>query len=139
VDSYKPNKGGRKKGSPKPPGSGRKKGTKNKFTPAVKELSQRYGEEIIDELYRIATSSASDGDRIQAAKELLNRGYGKAPNPIHLGNFEGGPFDITMILKVASPEQIKAFIGGLTTEHLVLLSQKFVETIAVAEGRPPLQ
>jgi hypothetical protein len=127
-------KGGRPKGYPKT--GGRQKGTKNKTTPEVKLLAQRYGEEIIDELYRIAVSSASDGDRVSAAKTLLERGYGRPANPIHFGGFDGGPLDITMVLKVASPEQIKAFIQSLTTEHLVLLSQKFVETIGAAEATP---
>jgi hypothetical protein len=128
---------GRKRGRPpgQPKTGGRKKGTPNRVTNEVKSLAQVHGPDIIDELYRIAKKSKADSDRVAAIKELLNRGYGRPANPIHLGGYDGGPLDITLILKAASPDQVRAFIQGLTLEHKVLLSQKLLESIAAAEGR----
>jgi hypothetical protein len=68
----RPNSGGRR------PGSGRKKGTPNKVTVEIKELAQKYGPEAIAKLARLATKAES----VAAIKELLDRGYGRAVQPI---------------------------------------------------------
>ena len=72
----RPNSGGRR------PGSGRKKGTPNKVTAEIKELAQQYGPEAIAELARLATKAESEAARVAAIKELLDRGYGRAVQPI---------------------------------------------------------
>src|SRR5215510_6679778 len=72
----RPNSGGRR------PGSGRKKGTPNKVTAEIKELAQKYGPEAIAELARLATKAESEAPRVAAIKELLDRGYGRAVQPI---------------------------------------------------------
>src|SRR5262245_54567988 len=72
----RPNSGGRR------PGSGRKKGTPNKVTAEIKELAQQYGPEAIAELARLATQAESEAARVAAIKELLDRGYGRAMQPI---------------------------------------------------------
>jgi hypothetical protein len=109
---------GKPKGSPK--SGGRKKGTPNKITSEVKELAQRFGEEVIDQLHHIATNKkSSDGDKIAAIKELLNRGYGKAPAPIHLGGPDGAPLSITIDYFKSLPEdQLMAFLERFMTEVL---------------------
>jgi hypothetical protein len=68
----RPNSGGRR------PGSGRKKGTPNKVTVEIKELAQKYGPDAIAKLARLATKAES----VAAIKELLDRGYGRAVQPI---------------------------------------------------------
>src|SRR5262245_7890914 len=72
----RPNSGGRR------PGSGRKKGTPNKVTAEIKELAQKYGPEAIAELARLATKAESEAARVAAIRELLDRGYGRAVQPI---------------------------------------------------------
>jgi hypothetical protein len=72
----RPGTGGRR------PGSGRKKGTPNKVTAEIKELAQNYGPEAIAELARLATKAESEAARVAAIKELLDRGYGRAVQPI---------------------------------------------------------
>jgi hypothetical protein len=64
------------------PGSGRKKGTPNKVTAEIKGLAQKYGPEPIAELARLATKAESEAARVAAIKELLDRGYGRAVQPI---------------------------------------------------------
>jgi hypothetical protein len=112
VDTKKPDKGGRRKGSPRPPGSGRKKGTPNKVTSEVKLIAQQYGEEAIATLARIMRTSDNDADRTNAIKELLNRGYGRAPNPVHLAGWNGGPLGADFI-KNMSNEELDALIPRL--------------------------
>jgi hypothetical protein len=72
----RPNSGGRR------PGAGRKKGTPNKVTAEIKQLAQKYGPEAIAELARLATQAESEAARVAAIKELLDRGYGRAVQPI---------------------------------------------------------
>jgi hypothetical protein len=72
----RPNSGGRR------PGAGRKKGTPNKVTAEIKELAQKYGHEPVAELARLATKAESEAARVAAIKELLDRGYGRAVQPI---------------------------------------------------------
>src|SRR5262249_29551776 len=72
----RPDTGGRR------PGSGRKMGTPNKATAEIKELAQKYGPEAIAELARLATKAESEAARVAAIRELLDRGYGRAVQPI---------------------------------------------------------
>lgn len=57
---------------------GRQKGTKNKATVDVKVLAQEHGPEAIKTLCRLMREADSDAAKISAAKELLDRAYGKA-------------------------------------------------------------
>lgn len=65
------------------PGAGRPAGRKNKVTESVKKIAQEYGEEAIKNLVEIMR----DGDlppaaRVAASKEILDRAYGKATQPL---------------------------------------------------------
>jgi hypothetical protein len=71
------------------PGSGRKKGTPNKVTAEINELAQKYGPEAIAELARLATNAESEAARVAACRELLDRGNGRAVQPIQ-GTMEYG-------------------------------------------------
>lgn len=78
----------------KTPGSGRKKGTPNKATAEIKELAREHGPAAIKALAQLLMSADSDTARIAAAKELLDRGYGKPMQAIeHTGN-DGGPITL---------------------------------------------
>jgi len=59
------------------PGAGRKPGVPNKLTADVKALASEYGPEALQTLVHIMTEGESEQARIAAAKELLDRGFGK--------------------------------------------------------------
>lgn len=63
-------------------GAGRPRGARNKVTAEVKELAQEHGEEAITALAAIMKRSTNVMARIAAARELLDRAYGKATQPI---------------------------------------------------------
>ena len=98
----RPNSGGRR------PGSGRKKGTPNKVTAEIKELAQKYGPEAIAELARLATQAESEAARVAAIKELLDRGYGRAVQPI-----EGSmTYGVSEQLAELFRENVNGTLGG---------------------------
>ena len=61
---------------------GRVAGTPNKATAALKELARTYMPEALEELSRLALRAESEQARVSAIKELLDRGYGKATQPL---------------------------------------------------------
>lgn len=66
---------------------GRQKGTPNKVTLEIRDLARVYGPTAIAELARIAgltkqPGSENEATRVAAIKELIDRGYGKATQPI---------------------------------------------------------
>lgn len=65
------------KGGPRP-NSGRKKGSPNKVTAEVRSIAQQYGEQAIKMLAEMMIAGDSESARIAAAKEILDRAYGKA-------------------------------------------------------------
>ena len=72
---------GRPKGQPKT--GGRVSGTRNKVLVEVKEAAQAYGLDAVQTLAQImVTQDMPPAARVSAAKELLDRGYGKAPQTI---------------------------------------------------------
>ena len=76
---------------------GRCAGTPNRATGLVRELAQGFGPEIITKLATIAGLNGARGSevemtRITAMRELLDRGYGKATQPI--GGEVGGAINL---------------------------------------------
>jgi len=57
---------------------GRVKGQPNRIAADIKAICQRAGPEIVAELLRLAKHGRHEMTRIAAAKELLDRGFGKA-------------------------------------------------------------
>lgn len=89
-----PTAGRKRTPAKKVPGSGRKKGTPNKATAEIKGLAQQHGADAIQTLATLMQKADSDTARIAAAKELLDRGYGKARQAVeHTGN-DGGPITL---------------------------------------------
>jgi len=74
---FKP-RGGRR------PGAGRKPGVPNKLTADIKALAAQYGPEALETLVRIMNEGESEQARISAAKELLDRGYGRPAQALEL-------------------------------------------------------
>jgi hypothetical protein len=71
---------GFQKGQPKI--GGRKAGTPNKTTAAIREFARSYGRRAIRQLAWLAFHADSGVIQVMAIKELLDRGYGKAPRPV---------------------------------------------------------
>lgn len=110
IERKKP---GRKPGTPRDMRTGRKKGTPNKATAEVKSLARKYGAEMIDVLAEIAMDGKkNESSRVAAAKELLDRGYGRSIQMI------SGPDE--------GPIQVEATntldVSSLTTEQLRALA-----------------
>jgi hypothetical protein len=72
----RPNSGGKR------PGSGRKKGTPNFMTRELKEIARREAPVLVRELIRLATKAESEAVRVAAIKEMFDRGFGKATQPV---------------------------------------------------------
>ena len=68
------------KGSPKT--GGRKKGTPNIMTRELKEICRQEAPTLVKELIRLATSAEGEAVRVAAIKEVFDRGFGKATQPI---------------------------------------------------------
>jgi hypothetical protein len=62
-------------------GAGRPVGSKNRFAGMIKHrlanLARRHGPRIIEELFKIATTSPNHTARVLACRELLDCAYGK--------------------------------------------------------------
>jgi hypothetical protein len=56
---------------------GRQKGVPNKVTAELKDLARQYTQDALDALVEVVRGE-SDAARVAAARELLDRGYGKA-------------------------------------------------------------
>lgn len=61
----------------RPKTGGRQKGTPNKTTAEMRELARRHGPEALASIVVLMNLSQSDQIRLAAARELLDRGYGK--------------------------------------------------------------
>ncbi len=81
---------GRPKGIPKT--GGRVKGVPNKLTADVRALAQEYGPSAIQTLAEIMQDREQVAPaRVAAAKELMDRGYGKAVQQTEISGKDGAP------------------------------------------------
>lgn len=92
---------GRPKGSPKV--GGRIKGTPNKATADVRALAQRYTDDAIRTLSEIMLRGEAEAARIAAARELLDRGHGKATQV--LAGEGGGPLQSHILVSFVAAKQ----------------------------------
>lgn len=81
------------------PGAGRPKGSKNRVPGHVRELARQYTEQAVEELAKLARSARSESARVMAINSLLDRAWGKAPQPID-GDGEGGPITFQKVERV---------------------------------------
>ena len=86
-------KGGSKPGERR---GGRRKGALNKQTADVKALARKYAPDALQELGRLSQEAASEQARVSACREILDRAYGKATQPIS-GEGEGGSILVQMV------------------------------------------
>ena len=80
---------GRRKGTEKT--GGRQAGTPNKFTAEVKAYAQEFGQDAIGILANLMYKSENEKTRIAAAKEILDRGYGRSAQAMELTGNDVGP------------------------------------------------
>lgn len=72
---------------------GRKKGSKNKVGSPIKEICQQYGPMAVKQLVQFAFDRGVPHQvRMSAIREILDRGYGKATQP--LTGEDGGPIEV---------------------------------------------
>lgn len=95
----------------KRPGAGRPAGVPNKITADIKVLAQVHAEDAIRELAAILKSSPNDQARIAAAKELLDRGYGKSTQHAEVTGKDGAPL-IPGNPNEMTDEQLAAIAAG---------------------------
>lgn len=76
---------------------GRKKGTPNKATAEIRTIAQKYAPAAVKELARLSTAAVSEAARVAAIKEILDRAYGKAVQPID-GDGKGGKIGLTVTI-----------------------------------------
>ena len=73
---------------------GRPKGSRNKSTKDIKLLAAPYGPEAIGVLAKLMHEGETHSVRVNAARELLDRGFGRASQPIE----HSGQVDVAMTL-----------------------------------------
>ncbi len=76
--------GGRKSGTPKT--GGRVAGTPNKSTAEIRALAQSHGPAAIKKLVHLMENAESESTQREAAKDILERGYGKPPQELTVGS-----------------------------------------------------
>lgn len=99
----------------KRPGAGRPAGRPNKITADIKALAQVHAESAIRELATILTTSENDQARIAAAKELLDRGFGKATQHAEITGKDEGP--VEMKTTVVNENEVKAIVDKVEDEY----------------------
>lgn len=99
-------------------GGGRPKGSVNKTTAEVRALAQQHGEAAIQKLVVLMSIGQSEDVQMRAAVHLLDRGYGKAAQPTHIGGHDGGPLNL----------------HEMSDEQLDSLAERLVAANATAAG-----
>ena len=78
----------------KRPGAGRPKGSQNKSTAELRDLVLPHTPGAVTELVRLAKEADNETTRVAAIKEILDRGYGKAPQSHEHTGEGGGPIQV---------------------------------------------
>lgn len=76
---------------------GRQKGTPNHATAEIKELARKHGPDAIAKIVSLMHSAENEQVQMAAAKELIDRGYGKAAQAVEVeGTLDVGVRVISM-------------------------------------------
>jgi hypothetical protein len=78
-------------------GAGRPAGSKNKVTPEIKAMAQKHCPEALEMIVQLAQSAENESTRLAAAKELLDRGYGKSRQVVDADLRHGGAIQVEMV------------------------------------------
>jgi hypothetical protein len=84
---------------------GRGPGTPNKSTSTLKDLARKHTEAALNTLVTVMTGGAAipAAAQVAAAKELLDRGYGKASQVLS-GDEDNGPIKVIHSIKLVGPD-----------------------------------
>src|SRR5687767_1349852 len=96
------------------PGAGRKKGVPNKVTADIKRLAQPYGEQAIKVLADLMLHSKMEATRVAAARELLDRGFGKATQHIDANVSQTIKYDVDLVFGHSLLDDTEHDPAGLT-------------------------
>jgi hypothetical protein len=87
---------------------GRPLGSPNKVIPEVRLLARAYTEGAVKTLAEIMDRGETDAVRISAANSLLDRGFGRPAQAVHVGqDEEAGPIQQVIRWAVSETEAIK--------------------------------
>ena len=76
-------------------GAGRPRGVPNKDRRDIRAAAQRHGHAALAEIVRLMMEAESEQTRLAAAREVMDRAYGKAPQA-HTGEGGEGPVKIVV-------------------------------------------
>lgn len=80
-------------------GAGRPKGAPNKANASLREAAREYTEDALGALVKVLKETDSDAARVSAAREILDRGFGKASQVIS-GDEDGGPVQLATEIRL---------------------------------------
>jgi hypothetical protein len=72
-------------------GAGRKRGVPNKVNVEIRAAAQQHTAKAIAVIHELMLNGESEQVRLAAAKELIDRGHGKAPQSVEHTGEGGGP------------------------------------------------
>jgi len=101
---------------------GRKRGIPNKATRELKELAQPYASEAIQTLREIMEHGGTEAARVAAARELLDRGYGR---PAGSG---------TQVSVTATSQQASVVCTEEQRARLIKLREKLLKEAGAGSG-----
>ncbi len=89
---------------------GRKKGTPNKATASLKDIARQYTEQAVNSLLEVLKGGEGipPAAQVAAAKEILDRGYGKA-SQVLTGGEDGGPVHLVHEIRLVG---VRADVGS---------------------------
>lgn len=84
---------------------GRVKGTPNKATASIRDIARRYTDEAVKALVGVLAGGEGipAAAQVAAAKEILDRGYGKATTVL-TGDEDGGPLKLVTRIELVGPD-----------------------------------
>lgn len=82
---------------------GRQKGSLNKSTLEIRAMAQAYGPAALRVAARLMRKAENEATQLAAAKELLERGYGKSMQP-HTGAVAVGTYDLSKLANLSDEE-----------------------------------
>jgi hypothetical protein len=80
-------------------GKGRPKGATNKATREIREAAKAFGPEALNAIAKIMIEGEAEANRLAAAKELLDRGFGKSTQMVATDE-EAGGFSVQVVTGV---------------------------------------
>lgn len=85
---------------------GRVKGTPNKATASIRDIARQYTDEAVKALVSILAGGEGipAAAQVAAAKEILDRGYGKATTVL-TGDEDGGPLKLVTRIELVGPDE----------------------------------